>query len=46
MERKGCESIIHDHDCELWETMAGWVDVPYSDVGVPSTYLVFFFVAG
>ena len=26
-ERKGCESIIHDHDCDLW------VDVPYSDWG-------------
>ena len=33
MERKGCESIIHDHDCDLWETMVGWVDVPYSDWG-------------
>ena len=31
MERKGCESIIHDHD--LWLTMVGWVDVPYSDWG-------------
>ena len=31
-ERRGCESIIHDHD---WPrvTMVGWVDVPYSDWG-------------
>ena len=33
MERKGCEWIIHDHDCDLWVTMVGWVDVPYSDWG-------------
>ena len=33
MERKGCESIIHDHDCDLWVTMVGWVDVLYSDWG-------------
>ena len=33
MERKGCESIIHDHDCDLWVTMVGWVDAPYSDWG-------------
>ena len=26
MERKGCESIIHDHDCDLWVAMVGWVD--------------------
>ena len=32
-EWKGCESIIHDHDCDLWVTMVGWVDVPYSDWG-------------
>ena len=32
-ERKGCELIIHDHDCDLWVTMVGWVDVPYSDWG-------------
>ena len=32
-ERKGCELIIHDHDCDLWLTMVGWVDVPYSDWG-------------
>ena len=31
MERKSCESISHDHDCDLWVTMVGWVDVPYSD---------------
>ena len=29
MERKGCESIIHDRD--LWVTMVGWVGVPVSD---------------
>ena len=33
MERKGCGSIIHDHDCDLTVTMVGWVDVPYSDWG-------------
>ena len=33
MERKGCEWIIHDHDCDLWVTMVGWKDVPYSDWG-------------
>ena len=33
MERKGCESIIHDHDRDLWVTMVGWVDVPYSGWG-------------
>ena len=33
MERKGCESIIHGHDCDLWVTMVGWVDVPYSGWG-------------
>ena len=33
MERKGCESIIHDQDCDLWVTMVGWVDEPYSDWG-------------
>ena len=34
MEWKGCELIIHDHDCDLWVTMGvGWVDVPYSDWG-------------
>ena len=31
MEWKGYESIIHDHDCDLWVTMVGRVDVPYSD---------------
>ena len=45
MERNGCELIIHDHDCDLRITMAGWVDVPHSDwvtsdVGVLSAYLV------
>ena len=25
MERRGCESIIHDHDCDLWVAMVGWV---------------------
>ena len=33
MDWKGCESIIHDHDCDLWVTMVGWVDVPYGDWG-------------
>ena len=33
MKWKGCESIIHDHDYDLWVTMVGWVDVPYSDWG-------------
>ena len=32
-ERKGGESIIHDHDCDLCVTIVGWVDVPYSDWG-------------
>ena len=31
MEQKGCEFIIHDRN--LWVTMAGWVNVPYSDLG-------------
>ena len=43
--QKVCESIIHDHDCDLWVTILGRVDVPdservTSDVAVPSTYLV------
>ena len=33
MERKGCELIIHDHGGDLWVTLVGWVDVPYSDWG-------------
>ena len=33
MEWKGCESIIHDQDRDLWVTMVGWVDVQYSDWG-------------
>ena len=33
MERKGCEVIIHDHERDLWVTMVGWEDVPYSDWG-------------
>ena len=33
MEWKGRESIIHDHDHDLWVTMVGWVDVLYSDWG-------------
>ena len=33
MEQKGCESIIHDHDRDLWVIMVGWVDVLYSDWG-------------
>ena len=44
-ERKGCESITHDHDCDLWVTMVGrWmyriVTGVHSDVSVSSTYLV------
>ena len=33
MEGKGCESIFRDHECDLWVTMVGWVDVPDSDWG-------------
>ena len=33
MERKRCESIIHDHECDLYVTMVGWVDVANSDQG-------------
>ena len=33
MERKGCELIIYDHDCDLWVALVGWMDVPYSDWG-------------
>ena len=33
MEWKRCESMIHDHECDLRVTMDGWVDVPYSDWG-------------
>ena len=33
MERKGCESIIHDHDSDLWVTMVGWVALLDSDWG-------------
>ena len=33
VKRKGYELIIHDHDCDLWVTMVGWVDVPDSDWG-------------
>ena len=46
MERKGCESSIHDHTIDFCVTMVGWLDVPNSDwgvtsdVGVPSTYLI------
>ena len=31
MEQK---RTIHDNDCDLWVTMVGWVDVPYSGQGV------------
>ena len=39
------ESIIHDHDCDLWVTMVGgWMyrimTRVTSDVSVPSIYLV------
>ena len=30
---KVCESIIHDYKYDLWVTMVGWMDVPYSDWG-------------
>ena len=30
---KGYESIIHDHERDLWVSMVGWVDVPDSDRG-------------
>ena len=45
MERKGCESSIHDHDITfVWPCWGGWmyriVTKVISDVGVPSTYLV------
>ena len=33
IEWNGCESIIHDHDCDLRVTMVGWVDVPFSEWG-------------
>ena len=33
MEQKGCELIIHDHDVDLWVTMAGWVNVQFSYLG-------------
>ena len=33
MERKGCESITHNQDSDLWVTMVGWVAVPDSDWG-------------
>ena len=33
MEWKGCESIVHDHDRDLWVSMVGWVDVPCIDWG-------------
>ena len=33
MEQKGCESIIHDHDHDLWVTMVGSVDVLDRDWG-------------
>ena len=33
MERKGCESNIHDHDRDLWVTMVWWVAVLDSDWG-------------
>ena len=33
MERKGCESMIQNHDCDLWVTKVGWVDLSYIDWG-------------
>ena len=32
-ERKECESITQYHECEIWSTMVGWMDVPCSDWG-------------
>ena len=47
-QRKGCESIIHDHNRDLWVTkMGGWkyqiLTGVTSDVGVLSTYLGCYF---
>ena len=33
MEGNWCEWIIHDHECDIWVNMKGWVDVPDSDRG-------------
>ena len=33
MKRKGCESIIHDHDRDLWVIVMGSMDVPDIDLG-------------
>ena len=33
MERKGCESSIHDDDIDICVTMVGWVDVLDGDQG-------------
>ena len=33
LERKGCESSIHDNDIDFSVTMVWWVDVPDSDQG-------------
>ena len=33
VEQNGCEVINYDHDCDLWVTIVGWVDVPDSDWG-------------
>ena len=30
MEQKWCETINHDHGCDLWVTMVGWVDVQHN----------------
>ena len=32
-ERDVSRSFMTIHDCDLWVTMVGWVDVPYSDWG-------------
>ena len=42
---KRCESIIHDHDCDLRVTMVGLMDLQDSDgmtknIGMMSTHLV------
>ena len=43
MEQKGCESIIHDHDCAVWVTLVTGVT---SDLTVLSKYLVIFLYQG
>ena len=45
IEQKGCESVIHDHDCDLLVIKIRYKDLPdsdrvTSDVGVSSIRLV------